>query len=91
MANTQKYHWGIRGSHSLVGQYVNAKQEEEKEENEGTHYAELWMGTHPKSPSTVKITEQIKEFLDEEFYNDYLGRNVNLDKIIHKHRNTFLK
>ncbi|CAI2370824.1 unnamed protein product [Moneuplotes crassus] len=82
IAQPQKYHWGLKGLSSLVGQYVSTKQEDGKEDIESTHYAELWMGTHPKSPSMVRITEDLKPHLTEEFYQEKQGSLVELDEVI---------
>jgi mannose-6-phosphate isomerase len=78
------------GLDSLVGQYVNAKQEDAKEDYENTHYAELWMGTHPSSPCMVKVGENIKDFLSEEFYVLHNGKMVDLNEVIDAHKETFL-
>lgn len=49
----QQYHWGKKGNESEVAQIMN------KNSNliidESSHYAELWMGAHIKSPSTFSI------------------------------------
>lgn len=90
IASPQKYHWGKKGLSSLVGQYVQAKQEDAKEDYDNTHYAELWMGTHPKSPSMVKITEDIKDLLTLEFFEQHLGQTIDLNQVIDAHTDTFL-
>jgi len=49
------YMWGKLGSNSLVGRLAEAGLDE-IELNQGTPYAELWMGTHPNGPSMVMLT-----------------------------------
>eukprot|EP00802_Teleaulax_amphioxeia_P012147 Tamp_12185.p1 GENE.Tamp_12185~~Tamp_12185.p1 ORF type:complete len:435 (+),score=103.53 Tamp_12185:251-1555(+) len=48
-AAVQNYEWGVRGGadHGLVARMAKAPHAE------GTPFAELWMGTHPKAPLTV--------------------------------------
>jgi len=89
LACVQKYHWGRIGSSSLVGRYAQKTEEENKVEFENTHYAELWMGTHPKSPSMVKIDEGIQEFISKEFYDEFRDKLVELDLIIESHKDKF--
>lgn len=83
VAQPQKYHWGLKGLSSLVGQYVNATQEDTKDEDiENTHYAELWMGTHPKSPSLVKLSEEVKSLVDPTLFEESKGETIELDKVL---------
>ena len=50
---SQKYPWGKPAATSLVAKFKG-------QTNDGdTPYAELWMGTHPKSPSLVAETGQL--------------------------------
>ena len=90
IASPQKYHWGKKGLSSLVGQYVHNMQEDAKEDYENTHYAELWMGTHPKAPSRVKITEDIRSLLNKDFFDANEGKTVDLNELIEAHKDTFL-
>ena len=73
LASIQKYHWGKIGTDSFVGRYVQKLLEENKEEIDGTHYAELWLGTHHKSPSMIVVDEETKDFFTEEFYKENHG------------------
>ncbi|KAJ7460679.1 mannose-6-phosphate isomerase [Mycena latifolia] len=50
---TQKYDWGKIGSSSKVAQFASASKIPGFTLDEAVPYAELWMGTHPKSPSHV--------------------------------------
>ncbi|KAJ6478477.1 mannose-6-phosphate isomerase-like protein [Mycena vitilis] len=49
----QQYDWGKIGSNSKVAQFASASQIPGFTLEESAPYAELWMGTHPKSPSRV--------------------------------------
>lgn len=53
----QKYHWGKRGSNSLVAQLA-VKGHHLPSIDEATTYAELWMGTHPSCPSKIRGTDK---------------------------------
>ena len=54
----QKYPWGKPGSTSLVAKCTGNQGDVE------TPYAELWMGTHPKAPSTLSQTgEKLSEWI----------------------------
>ena len=56
VAATQKYHWGKLGTSSLAGKYSRKTHPHTDEELfNNIHFAEIWMGTHPKAPSTVNI------------------------------------
>lgn len=48
-AAVQNYEWGVRGGadNGLVARMANAPP------SEGTPFAELWMGTHPKAPLSI--------------------------------------
>ncbi|KAJ6581109.1 mannos-6-phosphate isomerase [Mycena capillaripes] len=50
---TQKYDWGKIGTNSKVAQFAAASKIPGFSLEESAPYAELWMGTHPKSPSRV--------------------------------------
>ncbi|KAG6807343.1 hypothetical protein H0H93_001732 [Arthromyces matolae] len=56
---TQQYDWGKIGSKAKVAQFAAASRLPGFTINESVPYAELWMGTHPKSPSNVFETGQI--------------------------------
>ncbi|KAJ7643311.1 mannose-6-phosphate isomerase [Mycena polygramma] len=49
----QQYDWGKIGSNSKVAQFASASKIPGFTLDESAPYAELWMGTHPKSPSRV--------------------------------------
>ncbi|KAJ6485797.1 mannose-6-phosphate isomerase [Mycena sanguinolenta] len=49
----QKYDWGKIGINSKVAQFASASKIPGFVLEESAPYAELWMGTHPKSPSRV--------------------------------------
>ena len=53
------YAWGKTGTDSLVAELA-AEGMDELEVNEGTPYAELWMGTHPSGPSMIMLTSPWK-------------------------------
>lgn len=57
----QNYDWGIQGRQSLVASLH--KSNTGVEIDEGKPYAELWMGTHPNGPSTLKNGQPLKEYL----------------------------
>jgi mannose-6-phosphate isomerase class I len=48
-AAVQNYEWGVQGgaNNGLVARMAKAPPAE------GTPFAELWMGTHPKAPLTI--------------------------------------
>ncbi|KAJ6561175.1 mannose-6-phosphate isomerase [Mycena vulgaris] len=50
---TQKYDWGKIGTSSKVAQFASASKIPGFTLEDSAPYAELWMGTHPKSPSHV--------------------------------------
>lgn len=51
------YAWGIRGMDSRVARYA-LENKAIDEVDPDTPYAELWIGTHPKGPSTIAETGQ---------------------------------
>jgi len=59
----QNYHWGKVGSESLVASFA-ANAVTDFKLDEGTNYAELWMGTHNSGPSVIKETgETLPEYI----------------------------
>ncbi|KAJ7272581.1 mannos-6-phosphate isomerase [Mycena haematopus] len=56
---TQKYDWGKIGANSKVAQFASASKIPGFILEESAPYAELWMGTHPKSPSRVLTSNAI--------------------------------
>ena len=48
----QHYAWGTRGTAAFIPQLLGT------ESAEDTPYAELWMGAHPKAPSTVQLANK---------------------------------
>ena len=90
-ASAQTYHWGKVGYESLVGKYVARTFRNDLPDNfQDTHYAELWMGTHSKSPSSVKIEESLKPILSDEFYTQNLSSTVDLNEILSCHKDKLL-
>ncbi|KIM42639.1 hypothetical protein M413DRAFT_444327 [Hebeloma cylindrosporum] len=72
---TQKYDWGKMGASSKVAQFASASQLSGFTIDEGSPYAELWMGTHPTSPSRVRSSNGL---LSSYFagHADLIGRDV---------------
>ncbi|KAG6889772.1 hypothetical protein C0995_014701 [Termitomyces sp. Mi166 len=56
---TQQYDWGKPGSTAKVAQFAAASNIPGFTINESAPYAELWMGTHVKSPSRVYDTGEV--------------------------------
>ncbi|PFH44954.1 hypothetical protein AMATHDRAFT_78110 [Amanita thiersii Skay4041] len=56
---TQEYDWGRVGGTSKVAQFAAASAIPGFAIDDARPYAELWMGTHPKSPSRVASTNKI--------------------------------
>lgn len=56
---TQQYDWGKIGRDAKVAQFAEASQVPGFTVQERKPYAELWMGTHPSSPSKVRDTGEI--------------------------------
>lgn len=50
----QHYDWGIKGGDSLIARMLKANGTEPIKD--GQPYAELWMGTHPNGPSSVRLS-----------------------------------
>ncbi|KII96085.1 hypothetical protein PLICRDRAFT_130294 [Plicaturopsis crispa FD-325 SS-3] len=59
LPTVQQYDWGKIGSASQVAELAVASKIPGFELDETAPYAELWMGTHPKSPSRVFETQEI--------------------------------
>lgn len=55
----QKYAWGKPAADSLVAQLTGVTDSKE-------NYAELWMGTHPKGPSTLKSGELLVDWIKKD-------------------------
>ncbi|KAG2012231.1 mannose-6-phosphate isomerase [Coprinopsis cinerea AmutBmut pab1-1] len=66
----QQYDWGKRGNDAKVAQLAAASKIPGFEVEKDKPYAELWMGTHPSSPSKVKETGEV--------LSEYLARNQHL-------------
>ncbi|KAH7915200.1 mannose-6-phosphate isomerase [Hygrophoropsis aurantiaca] len=61
---TQNYDWGKIGNDSKVAQFASGAAIPGFTLKESAPYAELWMGTHPKSPSGVSgLSESLPEYL----------------------------
>ncbi|KAN0140170.1 Mannose-6-phosphate isomerase [Lactarius tabidus] len=74
----QQYDWGKLGSSSKVAVFAQSAGISDFHVDETKPYAELWMGTHPKSPSLISATG--------ETLASYLSKNPSLigEKVIHK-------
>eukprot|EP01135_Chromosphaera_perkinsii_P008189 Nk52_evm11s1178 gene=Nk52_evmTU11s1178 len=65
----QKYEWGKVGKESMVAQLASEGEYSGFVMNDSESYAELWMGTHPKGPSSIKnafaasAAEPLKDWL----------------------------
>jgi len=66
----QQYDWGKIGTSSKVAVYAQSAGISDFHVDESKPYAELWMGTHPKSPSLVLSSG--------ESLASYLSKNQNL-------------
>ncbi|KAH9479108.1 Mannose-6-phosphate isomerase [Psilocybe cubensis] len=72
---TQQYDWGKIGKDSKVAQFASASQIPGFAIDEGSPYAELWMGTHPKSPSHVRSSNQVlSEYLEQ--HSELIGTPI---------------
>ncbi|KAI5122267.1 hypothetical protein M0805_002348 [Coniferiporia weirii] len=60
---TQQYDWGKVGLASKVAQFAHAARSPGFTLDENAPYAELWMGTHPKSPSHLLDGTTLTEHL----------------------------
>ncbi|KAF4611109.1 hypothetical protein D9613_007303 [Agrocybe pediades] len=56
---TLTYGWGKQGKESRVAQLATASQIPDFKVDEGTAYAELWMGTYPKAPAKLRSSGQL--------------------------------
>ncbi|KAF9035626.1 mannose-6-phosphate isomerase [Panaeolus papilionaceus] len=56
LPTTQQYDWGKLGKDSKVAEFAKGSEIPGFNVDENAPYAELWMGTHPSSPSKVKGT-----------------------------------
>lgn len=64
ICKVQNYHWGKRGSNSLVARLASANSGIDIDESKT--YAELWMGTHPNAPSHLKNKNiSLAQYLNE--------------------------
>ena len=73
----QTYAWGRQGSQSTVAKL--AQNNPEFRLNEETTYAEYWMGTHKKGPSTISNSDKENQITLEEWIKDHpcaLGEGV---------------
>ncbi|XP_017780883.1 PREDICTED: mannose-6-phosphate isomerase [Nicrophorus vespilloides] len=69
--SVKNYEWGNRGSRSVIarmlyGEYAVLKEDVNENEDERVKpFAELWMGTHPSGPSTIKYTDEpLSHYID---------------------------
>ncbi|KAG7451635.1 mannose-6-phosphate isomerase [Guyanagaster necrorhizus] len=62
---TQQYDWGKLGSNSKVAQLAEASAVAGFQLDEKKPYAELWMGTHPTSPSKLSSGATLSSLLKE--------------------------
>lgn len=69
----QNYAWGKKGENSLVAQLAQNNNVTIKT---ATPYAELWMGTHPNGPSTIKGTQESLLTYIEKDPERHLGASV---------------
>ncbi|RWS28817.1 hypothetical protein B4U80_02480 [Leptotrombidium deliense] len=53
--SVKKYHWGKKGSNSVIARIIE-KQNPDYNVDQNTAYAELWMGTHPSGPALLAET-----------------------------------
>ncbi|KAJ8597063.1 mannose-6-phosphate isomerase [Rhizopogon salebrosus TDB-379] len=56
---TKSYPWGKKGRNSLAAQLAEGAGIPDFKIDESTHYAELWMGTHPNAPARVLSTGEL--------------------------------
>lgn len=75
--SVQNYDWGKKGQLSLVGKLYNL----DNEINNDINYAELWVGTHSKGPSSIIVnnnTIPLKQYINEDL--PYLFKVLSIDK-----------
>lgn len=63
--SVKDYAWGIRGMDSRVGRFALESGAIDKIDHD-TPYAELWIGTHPKGPSTLEDGRTLQEACGKE-------------------------
>jgi mannose-6-phosphate isomerase len=71
----QNYEWGTRGEDAVIPKLLGFEAEKDKP------YAELWIGSHPKAPSSVVISggkEVSLNELIERYPEEILGRDVSV-------------
>lgn len=69
----QNYEWGAKGKEAVIPKLLGLEPEE------GKPYAELWIGAHPKAPSTVILPGGKKVSLGElteKYPEEILGKEV---------------
>eukprot|EP01060_Flectonema_neradi_P015350 TRINITY_DN2198_c3_g1_i1.p1 TRINITY_DN2198_c3_g1~~TRINITY_DN2198_c3_g1_i1.p1 ORF type:complete len:406 (+),score=66.38 TRINITY_DN2198_c3_g1_i1:49-1218(+) len=79
----QCYGWGKLGNDSMVAKLKGASDPDFKV-SDGERYAEMWIGTHPKSPSTVG-DKSLSEVITKEGYGEdmpYLLKVLSIDKAL---------
>lgn len=69
---TQNYAWGTKNEEAFIPKFLGIKPEQD------VPYAELWIGTHPKAPSTITIdnAEVSLDKLIAQFPREILGANI---------------
>ncbi|KAH7117025.1 RmlC-like cupin domain-containing protein [Dendryphion nanum] len=71
-----QYPWGKQGSDSLAARLCSKTPGTDFKIDEGTAYAEMWMGTYPELPSYVLSTgEDLQDVLDK-YPGDLIGEGV---------------
>lgn len=65
----QNYHWGKKGKNSEVANLAVGNRTDFKIED-GTPYAELWMGAHPSGPSIIMESGLV--------LNDWINKNLHV-------------
>lgn len=71
----QDYNWGKAGQESEVAKLLVASGQWREEEIEGDrHYAELWVGTHSKTPSRLESGQLLESYIQE--HPDELGEEL---------------
>ncbi|KAG0686527.1 Mannose-6-phosphate isomerase, partial [Pichia californica] len=75
-SSPQNYAWGKLGSSSTVARFAAANDPEHVTINETLPYAELWMGTHPKVPTTIYNNGEKLSDLITSNPEKYLGSKI---------------
>jgi len=89
----QTYNWGKIGHQSEVAKYlVSSGQLKHEQVNENGHYAELWVGTHVKTPcmldthdkeiSLLEFTQNHPELLGDKITKNYASTLPFLMKVL---------